>query len=90
MTDVGIRALKQNASKVVAKVAAGEVVTVTDRGRPVARMVPIVASKLDELIDAGLATKATRSFDDLPPPQPRRPGQPSASEVLDELREERI
>ncbi|MGH8923614.1 MAG: type II toxin-antitoxin system prevent-host-death family antitoxin [Acidimicrobiia bacterium] len=33
MTKVGIRALKQNASAVVAEVVAGEVVTITDRGR---------------------------------------------------------
>ena len=34
MVEIGIRALKQNASKVVADVAAGEVVTITLRGRP--------------------------------------------------------
>jgi len=88
MTDVGIRALKQNASAVVAKVAAGEVITVTDRGRPVARMVPIRKSRLDELIDAGLATKATRSIQDLPLPMPTPAGSPTVSEVLDQMRSE--
>ncbi|NOX31973.1 MAG: type II toxin-antitoxin system prevent-host-death family antitoxin, partial [Actinobacteria bacterium] len=33
-SEVGIRALKQNASAVVAEAAAGETVTITDRGRP--------------------------------------------------------
>lgn len=33
--------LKQNASQVVARAAAGEVVTVTDRRRPVAQLVPV-------------------------------------------------
>jgi len=51
--EVGIRALKQNASAVVARTAAGEVVTVTDRGRPVARLMPIPASPLEELLAAG-------------------------------------
>ncbi|MFN2486319.1 MAG: type II toxin-antitoxin system Phd/YefM family antitoxin [Acidimicrobiia bacterium] len=37
MSVVGIRALKQNASAVVAEAASGELVTITDRGRPVAR-----------------------------------------------------
>ena len=37
MSEVGIRALKQNASAVVAEAASGETVTITDRGRPVAR-----------------------------------------------------
>ena len=32
MAHVGIRALKQNASAVVAGVAAGQAVTITDRG----------------------------------------------------------
>ena len=38
---VGIRSLQQHASALVARVARGEVVDVTDRGRPVARLVPI-------------------------------------------------
>lgn len=51
---VGIRELKQNASAVVARVAAGETLIVTDRRRPVARLVPLErSSRLRELIDAG-------------------------------------
>ncbi len=37
---VGIRALQQHASAVVARVAAGERIVVTDRGRPAALLVP--------------------------------------------------
>jgi len=33
MSEVGIRALKQNASAVVADAAAGQTITITDRGR---------------------------------------------------------
>ena len=40
-TEVGIRALKQNASEVVARVRKGSTLTVTDRGVPVARIVPM-------------------------------------------------
>lgn len=36
MSQVGVRALKQNASAVVADAAAGREITITDRGRPVA------------------------------------------------------
>ena len=39
--EVGIRALKQNASEVVARVRKGSTLTVTDRGVPVARIVPM-------------------------------------------------
>ena len=41
MKTVGVRALKQNASAVVAEAAAGETITITDRGRPVAQVVPL-------------------------------------------------
>ena len=40
---VGIRELKQNASSVIRRVVNGESVEVTDRGRPVARIVPMNA-----------------------------------------------
>jgi prevent-host-death family protein len=37
---IGLRELNQNPSKVVARVRAGESIIVTDRGRPLLRMVP--------------------------------------------------
>lgn len=83
MTEVGIRALKQNASAVVAKAAAGEILTITSRGRPVALLTPIPKSRLQELADAGLVTEATREVADLPDPIEG----PSLSEVLAEMRE---
>lgn len=45
MSEVGIRALKQNASAVVAE-AAGETVTIPDRGRAVAQLTAIPKSRL--------------------------------------------
>lgn len=50
---VGIRALKQNASEVVARAASGEVLTVTDRGRPVAILSGFRASAVDLLVARG-------------------------------------
>jgi len=88
MSEVGIRALQQNASAVVAEAAAGEIITITDRGRPVARLVPIRRSRLDELIDAGLATPAHGSLADLPPPEPGPPGRRPLTEVLLQMRDE--
>jgi prevent-host-death family protein len=90
MVEIGIRALKQNASAVVARVAAGETVTITDRGRPVARMTPISTSSLEEMRAAGLVRPATRSLKDLPSPEPLDDVGPSMAEILDELREDRI
>jgi prevent-host-death family protein len=70
MAEVGIRALKQNASAVVAQAAAGEHVTITDRGRPVAQLTPIPRSRLEQLVEAGRARSARRDVADLPAPEP--------------------
>ncbi|HEY2041528.1 MAG TPA: type II toxin-antitoxin system prevent-host-death family antitoxin [Jatrophihabitans sp.] len=70
MIDVGIRALKQNASAVVAHAVAGEIVTITDRGRPVALMTAIPSSRLRRLLESGHARPARHSISDLPAPEP--------------------
>lgn len=67
-TDVGIRALQQTASKVVARVEAGETLTITDRGRPVARLVPIADSPLEQLLATGAARPARLTRAEVPPP----------------------
>lgn len=70
MAEVGIRALKQNASAVVAAAAAGESVTITEHGRPVAQLVPIARTRVRALIESGRARAAHRSLADMPPPEP--------------------
>lgn len=93
MTEVGIRALKQNASEVVARAASGEEITVTNRGRPVARLVPHARkphqSRLEELIARGDATPARGSLADLPPPLPALPGRSLSAELMAMREEER-
>ena len=89
MGRIGIRELKQNASAVIRRVAAGESLEVTDRGRPVARLVPLESrSRLQELVASGRATAPLA--DDrthlLAPPLPARPGAPSLSEILERMR----
>lgn len=84
MTSVGIRALKQNASAVVAGAAAGHTVTITDRGRPVALLTPLPDSPLQQLIDSGLARPPRRSLTDLSPPEPG----PSLSGELARMRDD--
>lgn len=68
MRTVGIRALKQNASALVAEAASGETVTITDRGRPVARMTAVPTAPLQSLIEDGRARAARRQIRDLPTP----------------------
>lgn len=87
MSQVGVRALKQNASAVVAEAAAGGEVTITDRGRPVAQLVPIASGRLEELVAAGRARPAKRSLATLPAPARRKAGQPTLSATLAEMRD---
>lgn len=86
MEQVGIRDLKQNASAVVRRVAAGDTVEITDRGRPVARIVPLShASQYERLVAEGKITPARGSLLDHRP-LPPVPGRPLGSEALAELR----
>jgi prevent-host-death family protein len=82
-SEVGIRALKQNASAVVAQAAAGDVVTITEHGRPVAQLIPLPATTLDGLTSAGRVRPARRRLRDLPAPK----AGPSLSEALRAQRE---
>lgn len=84
MSRVGIRALKQNASAVVAEAASGETVTITDRGRPVAQMTTIPKSRLQALVDAGHARVGRRRLSELPPPTDG----PSLSRELQKMRDD--
>ena len=68
MATVGIRALKQNASEVVARAAAGEQIVITDRGRPVAQISGLETSVTERLVSAGLARPARKGLVDLPAP----------------------
>ena len=88
MSTVGIRALKQNASQVVARAAAGEVVTITDRGRPVAQLVPVPGGRVAALVASGRARPAKGSLAALGTPPEVSPGQPVLAEVVTAMRGE--
>lgn len=67
---IGLRELNQNPSRAVARVRAGESLLVTDRGRPILRMVPEVDSPgtLSRLVTEGTATApAEQGMPDLIP-----------------------
>lgn len=55
METIGLRELNQNPSKAVARVRAGASILVTDRGKPVLRMVPEteVPGTLQRLLETG-------------------------------------
>ncbi|HEV2250990.1 MAG TPA: type II toxin-antitoxin system prevent-host-death family antitoxin [Candidatus Limnocylindria bacterium] len=66
---IGIRELREDLSKAIRRVRKGQVLEVTDHGRPVARIVPITppVAGLSELIAAG-KVRPPRASGPLPPP----------------------
>lgn len=70
MERIGVRELRQHASRYLARVANGEPFEVTDRGRPVARLVPVPSgeSALVELLQSG-RMKVPESDSDLEAPE---------------------
>jgi prevent-host-death family protein len=84
MERVGIRDLKQHASSVIRRVHAGEEIEVTDRGRPLARIVPIPrGDEYERLIADGQVSPGTGRWRDYEP-LPQLPGR-SLSQTLGEL-----
>ena len=66
--------------------AEGETVTITDRGRPVAQLSPVAASRLESLVRAGLARPARRNIVELPAPEPGPPLSATLAAMRDEER----
>lgn len=83
MSRIGIREPQRNTSAVIRRVVKGDRVEITDRGRAVARLVPLVRQDLcDRLAAEGRLTKGSGDLLGLDPP-PRRPrGRTSASSRL--------
>ena len=91
---IGIRELRQHASVYVDLAEKGQTVDITNRGRLVARLVPAqeAESPLERLIAAGILERAEDpgSVLDIEPGPPVPPGHLTASEALQELREDRL
>ncbi len=89
MRSIGIRELRQQASRHLRDVEAGETIEVTDRGRPVALLVPVPrAGTAERLIASGRMVPGTGDLLELGEPLKPLPGLPLPSEVLGELRED--
>ena len=69
LMDVGVRDLRDGLSRHLASVREGHTITVTDHGRPVARIVPVgVPTKLEQLIAEGKVTPAAHRKGKRPAP----------------------
>ena len=89
MDSIGVRELNQNTSQVLARVSGGETIEITDRGHPVARLVPVGGdrSALARLVAAGKAVAPTGTG---PVPLPPKLGddQVDVAATLAEMRDE--
>ena len=89
MTTVGVRDLKNRLSEYLRRVAAGERITVTDRGRPVALMTPPHAPAEHEAI-IGMVREGIASWGGGKPRGSARPvrvrGKPVSQTVLEDRR----
>jgi prevent-host-death family protein len=87
MTRIGIRELRDNLTKTIRRVRAGESFEITHDGEPIALLTPLRDGRLAQLIAAGEATPGK------PLDRPLRPlpvtGPMSASEALERDRAER-
>jgi prevent-host-death family protein len=90
MASVGIRELKNNLSHYVRQVRAGKRVTITDRGRIVAELVPPAEnpglSRYEELITSGMIRPAIERGDPLADFPRLRLSSGTAAALIDEDR----
>jgi prevent-host-death family protein len=87
MEQVAIRTLNQHTTDVIARVERGEVVEITNRGRPVARIVPVTTDTMADLVADGVALPPTVTG---PIPMPAVEGEPGseAGALVSGLRDE--
>lgn len=86
---VGIRELKTHLSDYVRRVKAGATLTITERGKPVGRMVPVRPSlrdRLQELMDSNLMAWSGTTLGPVTPPA-RAHGSRTVADLLLEDRE---
>jgi prevent-host-death family protein len=86
---VGIRELKARLSSYMQQIKAGETLVITERGKPIGRIVPLrpsVEGQVQELTRAGLAAWSGRRLAPLPPVARAR-GRQTVADLLLEDRE---
>jgi prevent-host-death family protein len=83
--DVGVRELRDGLSRHLSEVRSGHTVTVTDHGRPIARIVPVGRlSRLEQLVAEGRVRPARSRK--LPAPKPLTASGPVSDLVAEQRR----
>jgi prevent-host-death family protein len=89
---IPIRTLNQDTAAVLARVEQGEIIEITNRGRPIARIVPVAADRMadlvaSDLVASGLALPPTLTG---PIPIPTEAAEPGADagQLICALRDE--
>lgn len=92
---IGVRELRQNASRYLAKVKQGQRIAVTDRGELVAYLEPVDEPRTtyQRMVAAGQVRPAggrgiRAALEELGPPLPPEPGETSPFEELMRMRDE--
>ncbi len=91
MQTIGVRELRQQASRYLREVEQGETFEVTNGGRPVALLTPLPeVGPLEQMRRSGRIKPGQGDFrevlDELGPPLEPKPGVPLPSEVLEQMR----
>lgn len=87
MAQVTKTELNQQTARVLARVAAGETLTITDRGRPVAQLSPAQPDLWDDLVASGRVQLPTTSG---PLTHPARKSDRTSAQILDDVRADRL
>ena len=87
MSEIPVRVLNQETAKVLARVKAGEEITLTERGSVIARIVPATARPLDDLVSAGRVRPATM-HGRAPRPTSPSDGKTEAGDLVRAMRDE--
>lgn len=79
--------LNQQTAKVLARVAAGERLTITDRGRPIAELTPPTQNPWERLVSSGRVSLPTKTG---ALRTPATTSDRTTREILDDLRSDRL
>lgn len=85
---IGIRELKAKLSECLERVAAGQVLTITSRGKPVAQLIPVPEAAIERGLAEGWLVRDREAPPETVSPWRPRPGTPPAQGALDEDRGE--